>query len=460
MPGEQEFYPGNASQGSEEGSAVPTHHEVHLNCFGVMLRIDSRNALPSGQRGRITVPAKHFFSEILRLPGTGIAKMRPEPLCWPFLGLCWPICCLCWGPCSPILRLCWGYVGPSWRHVGPCCGRGWTVGYPPRWFGAMLFSWLHRHSQNFAWKRSPQWPARHPLHFCNAISLKKLTPAGDGHTPDERLKAPTSGLRGSRRRFPRVGSARPGKLFEGCEGDMCRRCGGLEAFGGAKKQLRNPTRRNCGGLELELEAFESAKKQFRNLPKSNFGTLQKRNCSEGRCQKAVSRQAWKAFRRMWRWHVQALRRVGSLWGCQKAASEPDKKKLRRVGTGIGSLWKCQKAVSEPYKKGIAAMKGQFRTRKGGKWLLVYEGARWKRCGGRVSRAWSLWRCQEAGFGKALRRRNCGGLELELEAFESAKKQFRNPTKRNCGQETLSEPYKKKLRPWKGSFAPGKVAHDF
>ena len=124
MPGEQKFYPGNASQGSEEGSAAPgsfpTHHEVHLNCFGVVLRIDSRNALPSGQRGRITVPAKHFFSEILRLPGTGIAKMRPDSLGWPILGLCWPICCLCWGPCSPILRLCWGYVGPSWRHVGPC----------------------------------------------------------------------------------------------------------------------------------------------------------------------------------------------------------------------------------------------------------------------------------------------------------------------------------------------------
>ena len=213
MPGEQEFYPGNASQGLEEGSAAPgsfpTHHEVHLNCFGVMLRIDSRNALPSGQRGRITVPAKHFFSETLRLPGMGIAKMRPEPLCWPILGLCWPICCLCWGPCSPILRWCWGYVGPSWRHVGPCCGRGWAVGYPPRWFGAMLFSWLHRHSQNFAWKRSPQWPARHPLHFCNAISLKKLNPAGDGHTPDERLKAPTSGLRGSRKRWKR-GSEAPG----------------------------------------------------------------------------------------------------------------------------------------------------------------------------------------------------------------------------------------------------------
>ena len=90
MPGEQKFYLGNASQGSEEGSAAPgsfpTHHEVHLNCFGVMLRIDSRNALPSGQRGRITVPAKHFFSEILRLPGTGIAKMRPDSPSWDYVG--------------------------------------------------------------------------------------------------------------------------------------------------------------------------------------------------------------------------------------------------------------------------------------------------------------------------------------------------------------------------------------
>ena len=113
-----------SSRGSEEGSAAPggfpTHHE------------DPRNALPSGQRGRITVPAKHFFSETLRLPGTGIAKMRPEPLCWPILGLCWPICCLCWGPCSPILGSRWGYVATSWPLVGPCCGRCWTVGYPPR----------------------------------------------------------------------------------------------------------------------------------------------------------------------------------------------------------------------------------------------------------------------------------------------------------------------------------------
>ena len=130
--GNKNFIQETLPKGSAAPGSFATHHEVRLNCFGVMLRIDSRNALPSGQRGRITVPAKHFFSEILRLPGTGIAKMRPEPLCWPILGLCWPICCLCWGPCSPILRFCWAYVGPSWRHVGPCCGRCWTVGHPPR----------------------------------------------------------------------------------------------------------------------------------------------------------------------------------------------------------------------------------------------------------------------------------------------------------------------------------------
>ena len=126
MPGEQEFYPGNVFQGSEEGSAAPgsfpTHHdEVHLNCLGVMLRIDSRNALPSGQRGRSTVPAKHFFSEILRLPGTGIAKMRPEPLCWPILGLCWPICCLCLGAMfahlEVMLGLCWPILAPCWTML-------------------------------------------------------------------------------------------------------------------------------------------------------------------------------------------------------------------------------------------------------------------------------------------------------------------------------------------------------
>ena len=90
MPGEQKFYPGNVSQGSEEGSAAPGSFPTH---------------------------PKLFFSEILRLPGTGIAKMRPDSLGWPILGLCWPICCLCWGPCSPILRLCWPILAPCWTML-------------------------------------------------------------------------------------------------------------------------------------------------------------------------------------------------------------------------------------------------------------------------------------------------------------------------------------------------------
>ena len=99
--GNKNFIQETLPKGSAAPGSFATHHEVRLNCFGVMLRIDSRNALPSGQRGRITLPAKHFFSEILRLPGTGIAKMRPEPLCWPILGLCWPIWGLCWGRVRP-----------------------------------------------------------------------------------------------------------------------------------------------------------------------------------------------------------------------------------------------------------------------------------------------------------------------------------------------------------------------
>ena len=172
----------------------PTHHEVHLNCFGVMLRIDSRNAPPSGQRGR--------------LPGTGMAEMRRNLYVGPSWGYVGPSGVML-GAMFANLGVIWGYVATSWPPAGLCCGRCWTVGHPPRWFWAMLFSWLHLHTQNFAWKSSPQWPARHPLHFCNTISLKKLNPAGDGHTPDEHLKAPTSGLRGSRRRFPKR-SAAPG----------------------------------------------------------------------------------------------------------------------------------------------------------------------------------------------------------------------------------------------------------
>ena len=103
------------------------------------------------------------------------------------LGLCWPSCGLCWGQVRPS----WGYVGAMLAHLesmlGPCSP---ILGSPGGDLGASF--------PKFAWKSSPQWPARHPFHFCNTISLKKLNPAWDGRAPDERLKAPASGLRGSR----------------------------------------------------------------------------------------------------------------------------------------------------------------------------------------------------------------------------------------------------------------------
>ena len=97
------------------------------------------------------------------------------------LGLCWPSCGLCWGQVRPS----WGYVGAMLAHLLT----------PRRWFWGYVVFMSSPSFPKFAWKSSPQWPARHPLHLCNTMSLKKLNPAWDGHTPDEHLKAPTSGLR-------------------------------------------------------------------------------------------------------------------------------------------------------------------------------------------------------------------------------------------------------------------------
>ena len=146
--------PGNASRGSEKRSAAPggfpvAEAKVQATSSLPLQEIEqefyrgSRKRFPRVGRGapfwghveELTletlspvaseVPAKHFFSETLLLPETGIAKMPPERLCWPILGLLL-------GPCSPILGLCWGYVATSWPPVGPCCGRCWAVGYPRR----------------------------------------------------------------------------------------------------------------------------------------------------------------------------------------------------------------------------------------------------------------------------------------------------------------------------------------
>ena len=150
-----------------------THHEVHFDRFGVMWEeLILETLSPAGQQGCITISAKHFFSKTLRL-----------------------------GRALPILGLCWGYVGPSGVYVGAMfahlkamLGLCWPPGGD---FGAMLFSWSHLHSQILL-EKAPPWPARHPLHFCAIISLKKLNPAWDG-CPRWAPEGPTSGLRGSRK---------------------------------------------------------------------------------------------------------------------------------------------------------------------------------------------------------------------------------------------------------------------
>ena len=162
---------------SEEGSAAPggfpTHHE------------DPRNAFPSGQRGRITVPAKHFFSETLRLPETGIAKMRPEPLYWPMLGAMFAhlgvmlgLCCHILAPCWTMLRamldrrvppeVIWGYVvfmtSPSFpkfclKRLSPVACEAPTSFLQHYFFEKAESCWGRAHPR-WAPEGSHQWPAR------------------------------------------------------------------------------------------------------------------------------------------------------------------------------------------------------------------------------------------------------------------------------------------------------------
>ena len=112
--------------------------------------------------------------------------------CWGYVGAITRWAGLCW----PILGLCWGYVGPAAVYVGGYVGAMLAhLLTPRRWFWGYVVFMSSPSFPKFTWKSSPQWPARHPLHLCNTMSLKKLNPAWDGHTPDEHLKAPTSGLR-------------------------------------------------------------------------------------------------------------------------------------------------------------------------------------------------------------------------------------------------------------------------
>ena len=81
---------------------------------------------------------------------------------------------------------------------------------------------------------------------------------------------------GAKRQF----RARLGELFERCEGDMRRRCRGLEAFEDAKKQFRKAVKVKCGGKKKNA-AMDGAKKEFRTrlreFLEGSEGEMRRRN---------------------------------------------------------------------------------------------------------------------------------------------------------------------------------------
>ena len=125
---------------------LPQHKDgfwIHFRTvLGSCWRIDSRNAFPNNQQGLSTIPAKHFFSKTLLLPGWALRKC-------PWTGLC-----------CPILGLCWGCVGPFGVYVG---ARFAQLGAMLGDFGAILF---------------------HEFTFIPKFCLKKLSPvACEAPTP-------------------------------------------------------------------------------------------------------------------------------------------------------------------------------------------------------------------------------------------------------------------------------------
>ena len=184
--------PGNASWGSEQGSAVP--------------------GAPPLSKAKICFSDGHFVSKALLLLGMGIAKMLA------YLGLCWRYV----GPFGV-------YVGARFAHLGAMLGLRWPTGGD---FGAMLFSWVHLHSKFCLKKLSPvaceaptpslqrhfsekaescrgrahprwgpegshQWPARFQETFQARLPLAKLRFASPTAQPD--LRGPLCWLQPLRR---------------------------------------------------------------------------------------------------------------------------------------------------------------------------------------------------------------------------------------------------------------------
>ena len=214
----------------------------------------TRNALRSGQQGRITIP----------------------------VGLCWPML----GPCSPILGLCWGRVDPPEVILGLCFFHDFTF------------------IPGFCLKKLSPVACEAPTPFLQRHFFEKVDRGG--HTPDERLKALTSGLRcfpksRRRRRVPPQHGLAPwpptpflretgfvsisgasrrisihkkcwacllartvaaGESFYGLLGAVrgfwrvWRLCLKFGTFGGAKGQFRKPTQKLAGPARRRLRSLQ------------------------------------------------------------------------------------------------------------------------------------------------------------------------------------------------------------
>ena len=113
-------------------------------------------------------------------------------------------------PGSPILALCWGYVGPAAVYVGAMLahleamlGLCWP---PRRWFWGYVVFMSSPSFPKFAWKSSPQWPARHPFHFATPFLWKSWILPGTGAPPIDAW------------RLPPVACEVPGNAAEGVDG--------------------------------------------------------------------------------------------------------------------------------------------------------------------------------------------------------------------------------------------------
>ena len=172
-PAMPEFYSGLRGEGRKR-LPDPSFMRPIWTVLGSCWRIDARNALPSGQRGRITVPAKHFFSETLLLPSTGIAKMPLNVYVGPSWGYVGPSVGSMLGPCSPMLdrrvppEVFLGYVvfmaSPSFpkfclKKLSPVACEAPAPFLQHHFFEKAESCWGRAHPR-WAPEGSHQWPAR------------------------------------------------------------------------------------------------------------------------------------------------------------------------------------------------------------------------------------------------------------------------------------------------------------